>query len=183
MRDHVQTVIGRSLITAIKDKEETPAHRALPDEPIYSDALKHVKNYEQYRIDFKEQKANVMKSNALFIDSHFESGNMEKVFKNKNKDIQEYHLFMNVDTNTIGHQQWFYFRVRNMRKNIKYKFNIWNFTKPKSLYRDGMVPMWRSKKTCSVRGIADDDDNGWEFIPKENISNVNYTRSKCQRSK
>ena len=66
-----------------------------------------------------------------------------------------------------------------MRKDVKYKFNIWNFTKPKSLYRDGMVPMWRSKKTCKINGIADDDDNGWQFIPKQNISHVNYTRSKC----
>jgi hypothetical protein len=77
-------MISRSVIGLIKDKYESPAHRVLPDNPIYSDSLKHVKNYEQYRNDFREQKANVMKSNALFIDSHFESGNMEKVFKNKN---------------------------------------------------------------------------------------------------
>jgi len=27
-----------------------------------------------------------MKSNALFIDSYFESGNIEKVFKNRNSE-------------------------------------------------------------------------------------------------
>jgi hypothetical protein len=48
-----------------------------------------------------------------------------------------------------------------MKKDVKYKFNIWNFTKPKSLYRDGMVPMWRSKKTSKIKRIAEDDDNGW----------------------
>lgn len=42
-----------------------------------------------------------MKSSALFIDSQFESGNIEKVFKSKLG--HEYHLFMNVDTNTRGH--------------------------------------------------------------------------------
>lgn len=91
-----------------------------------------------------------MKSNALFIDSNFESGNIEKVFKNRTKISQEYHLFMNVDTNTRGHQQWFYFRVRNMKRDTNYKFTIWNFTKPKSLYRDGMKPMWRSKKKNKI---------------------------------
>ena len=86
MRDHVQTVVGRSLIGSIKDKAAEHAYRALPSEAVYSDVLKHVKNYEQYRADFKEQKANVMKSNALFIDSHFESGNLEKAFKNRQKE-------------------------------------------------------------------------------------------------
>jgi hypothetical protein len=40
----------------------------------------------------------------LFIDSFFESGNIEKVYKCSNIESQEYHLFMNIDTNTKGHQ-------------------------------------------------------------------------------
>lgn len=44
-----------------------------------------------------------MASDMLFIDSHFESGNIEKAFKCKNPDLHEYHLYMNVDTNTKGH--------------------------------------------------------------------------------
>lgn len=96
--------------------------------------IKHVKNYDVYLKDFKDQKQYVMENDALFIDSNFESGNIEKVYKCKNPLAQEYHLYMNVDTNTKGHQQWYYFRVRNMKKNTNYKFTIWNFTKPKSLY-------------------------------------------------
>ena len=69
-----------------------------------------------------------MESSSLFVDSYFESGNIDKVFKDSH--TQKYHLFMNVDTNTRGHQQWFYFRVRNIKKDTQYKFNIWNFTKP-----------------------------------------------------
>lgn len=42
----------------------------------------------------------------------------------------EYQFYMQVDSNTKGHQQWFYFRVRNTRKNQKYMFHIMNFTKP-----------------------------------------------------
>lgn len=45
-----------------------------------------------------------MENNALFIDSNFESGNIEKIYKCKNPLAQEYHLYMNVDTNTKGHQ-------------------------------------------------------------------------------
>ena len=36
---------------------------------------------------------------------------------------------MQVDTNTRGHQQWFYFRVKNTKKDRKYTFKIMNFTK------------------------------------------------------
>ena len=43
------------------------------------------------------------KSNTLFIDSHFESGNIEKVFTDSDPKNQEYHLFMNADSNTRGH--------------------------------------------------------------------------------
>lgn len=148
----------------------------LPIQAIYSDTMEHVKSYQKYRADFKEQKQNVMKSTALFVDSHFESGNIEKVFKSRSQASQEYHLFMNADTNTRGHQQWFFFRVRNTLKDVKYKFTIWNFTKPKSLYRDGMKPMWRSKKKCA-EGEVEDQTEGWEYIPSQNIENLNYTRS------
>jgi len=41
-----------------------------------------------------------------------------------------------------------------MKKDTKYKFNIWNFTKPKSLYREGMAPMWWSKKKCKLLGMG-----------------------------
>ena len=42
----------------------------------------------------------------------------------------EYQLYMQVDTNTRGHQQRFYFRVKNTKANRKYIFKIMNFTKP-----------------------------------------------------
>jgi hypothetical protein len=38
---------------------------------------------------------------SLFIDSLFESGNLERAYKHKDK--QEYDLFINSDTNTRGH--------------------------------------------------------------------------------
>ena len=72
------------MVSHIKNKEtDTHAFRVLPTEALYSDALEHVKSYEQYRKDFKEQKLHVMKSDALFIDSYVEAGNIEKVFKTR----------------------------------------------------------------------------------------------------
>lgn len=123
----------------------------------------------------------MMKSSSLFIDSNFESGNLEKVYKSHKQ--QEYHLFMSADTNTRGHQQWFFFRVRNMRKGIPYKFNIWNFSKPRSLFGDGMRLSWRSKKRQKYMGFTNEHES-WQLIPKENMSEaISYFRSKMQRSK
>ena len=38
----------------------------------------------------------------------------------------EYDLILRPDINTRGHTQWYYFRVTNMRKGIRYKFNVIN---------------------------------------------------------
>ena len=69
---------------------------------------------------------------VLEFDSTFESGNLDRV---QFCTDAEYKLYMKVDTNTRGHQQWFYFRVKNTRKGKKYRFHIMNFTKPWCLYR------------------------------------------------
>lgn len=58
----------------------------------------------------------------------------------------EYDLYMRPDTNTRGHSHWFYFKVKNMKKNKNYKFNICNFTKKKCLYIRGMRPYVYSEK-------------------------------------
>jgi hypothetical protein len=63
------------------------------------------------------------------FDSLFESGNLLQAEKNGNLE-NTYNLYMQVDTNTRGHQQWFYFRVRGGKKGQEYTFNIMNFTKP-----------------------------------------------------
>lgn len=122
-----------------------------------------------------------MKSDALYIDSQFESGNIEKVFKSKVG--HEYQLFMNVDTNTRGHQQWFYFRIRNIKRGKSYKFNILNFTKPKSLYRDGMGLMWMSRRKAKLLNIENDEE-AWEFVPAGNIEGeITYSKSRIRRGK
>lgn len=53
---------------------------------------------------------------------------------------------MRVDSNTRGHLQWFNFKVKNIHKLIKYKFNICNLMKNKSLYSRGQKPFIFSRK-------------------------------------
>ena len=60
--------------------------------------------------------------------------------------IQKYNLFCKVDTNTKGHQQWFYFKVKNTHLDTKYQFSICNFTKPFSLFKQGMKVQMLSKR-------------------------------------
>ena len=64
---------------------------------------------------------------VILFDTIFESGNLLRADRITRC---EYRLYMQVDTNTKGHQQWFYFRVRNTRKDRKFIFKIMNFTKP-----------------------------------------------------
>jgi len=45
------------------------------------------------------------------------------------------------DTHTKRHMQWFYFRVSNVEPGVKYKFNLVNLCKSKSLYNNGLRPL------------------------------------------
>lgn len=71
----------------------------------------------------------------LSFDSMFESGNLDRVVM---VSPHEYDLYMRPDTNTRGHHQWFYFKVTTKSNLGAVKFNIINFTKPRSLYEYGM---------------------------------------------
>lgn len=65
---------------------------------------------------------------------------------------------MQNDINTNGHTQWFFYQVKNTRKNLSVTFNIMNFTKPDSLFNYGMkVSIYSEKKAA---GIDPNNDNG-----------------------
>jgi len=68
------------------------------------------------------------------FDSYFESGNLDIAVK---VSEDEYDLYMRVDSNTIGRNQWFYFSIKPIKART-IKLNILNFTKNDSLYRQGM---------------------------------------------
>lgn len=72
------------------------------------------------------------------FDSRFEGGNLRKAAKVNNV---EYNLWLENDTNTRGHTQWYYFKIvykdvplRAEKKVHRIKFNILNLAKTESLY-------------------------------------------------
>ena len=95
-------------------------------------------------------------SQYLHFDASFESGNLDMVVQ---VGPSEYDLYMRVDSNTRGHHQWFYFKVRNMKKTGTIKFNIVNFTKKNSLYMHGM--------RVNVKSMLDFEDKKAKHIEQE----------------
>ena len=89
---------------------------------------------------------------GLLFESRFESGNLRRaVHVNGN----EYDLLLNWDHGTRGHTQWFFFSVAAAHVGEKYIFNIVNFCKPQSLYKNGMRPLVYSAAAATKLG------HGW----------------------
>jgi cytosolic carboxypeptidase protein 2/3 len=89
--------------------------------------------------------------NPCDFDSDFEGGNLDMAAKTFQDRNDEYDLVLRLDSNCRSHQQWFYFKVITVGKGQGYKgkkvrFNILNFTKPHSLYQQGMKPVIWSEK-------------------------------------
>ena len=70
----------------------------------------------------------------LRFDSRFESGNLLKAF---HLGFNNYHLILEPDCNKSGSCQWFYFQIKNVRKDIKYAFNISGFHKGGGVFTTG----------------------------------------------
>lgn len=63
-----------------------------------------------------------------------------------------YQLVIQNDTNTSGYSQWFFFRVKNTRKNSTIKFNLLNLMKGYSLFNKGMqISIYSEKKAKQER--------------------------------
>jgi hypothetical protein len=79
----------------------------------------------------------------------------------------EYELTIRPDTNAARYRLWFHFRVANYRPGQKVLFHVTNFSKSKSLYKDGMSPVFRvgNKKTSS-KGSR---DRAWERVHPKNV--------------
>ncbi|XP_077176965.1 cytosolic carboxypeptidase 2 isoform X2 [Paroedura picta] len=97
----------------------------------------------------------------LLFESRFESGNLQKAVR---VGEYEYELTLRTDLYTSKHTQWFYFQVRNTRKDVTYRFSIVNLMKSKSLYSMGMKPLLYSQKDAECNGI------GW----RREGSNIKY---------
>ena len=66
----------------------------------------------------------------------------------------EYDLIMQNDTNTYGHNQWFFFKALSQKPHQNVKFNIVNFIKDDSLFNYGLKPLVYSEKQSKVSGIG-----------------------------
>uniref|UniRef100_A0A7S1KVG6 Peptidase M14 domain-containing protein n=1 Tax=Percolomonas cosmopolitus TaxID=63605 RepID=A0A7S1KVG6_9EUKA len=88
----------------------------------------------------------------LQFKSNFESGNLGRVHQ---RSEFEFDLYIRPDSNNPNYRLWFYFSVSNVKKNQRVLLNICNFSKTKSLYRNGMTPLVSSKQRPQ-----------WENIPE-----------------
>ncbi|CAH8866769.1 unnamed protein product [Trichobilharzia szidati] len=79
---------------------------------------------------------------SLIFESRFESGNLRQV-----RQIGPFHyeLLLKPDLYTKRHVQWYFFSVQNALPGFTYSFLIVNFTKPTSLYSQGLQPLLYSK--------------------------------------
>ncbi|KAL8172933.1 UNVERIFIED_CONTAM: Cytosolic carboxypeptidase 6 [Gekko kuhli] len=91
----------------------------------------------------------------LSFDASFESGNLGRV---DHITEFEYDLFIRPDTCNPRFRVWFNFTVENVKESQRVIFNIVNFSKTKSLYRDGMAPMVKSTSRPK-----------WQRLPPKNV--------------
>ncbi|XP_055587039.1 uncharacterized protein LOC129739589 isoform X2 [Uranotaenia lowii] len=96
---------------------------------------------------------NVFDPDDLVFESRFESGNLGRAIK---ITPTYYELYLRPDMYTNRHTQWFYFRVKNTKAKVVYRFSIINLTKPDSLYKEGMRPLMYSTLDAEYRQI------GWQ---------------------
>ncbi|XP_068580090.1 cytosolic carboxypeptidase 2 [Cebidichthys violaceus] len=106
---------------------------------------------------------------TLEFESRFESGNLQKAVQVSDYD---YELTLRTDMYTRKHTQWFYFRVRNMKAGVTYRFTIINLMKSSSLYSHGMRPLLYSER-ANEKGV------GWQRTG----SNIRYYRNCNQDTK
>ncbi|XP_034561906.1 cytosolic carboxypeptidase 6 [Notolabrus celidotus] len=91
----------------------------------------------------------------LVFDACFESGNLGRV-----DYISEFELdlFIRPDTCNPRFRVWFNFTVENVCETQRVIFNVVNFSKTKSLYRDGMSPVVKSTSRPK-----------WQRLPAKNV--------------
>ncbi|XP_042267066.1 cytosolic carboxypeptidase 2 isoform X1 [Thunnus maccoyii] len=106
----------------------------------------------------------------LEFESRFESGNLQKAVQ---VGVYDYELTLRTDLYTRKHTQWFYFRVRNMKAGVTYRFTIVNLMKSSSLYSQGMRPLLYSERAAKEKGL------GWQRTG----SNIRYYRNYNQNTK
>lgn len=89
--------------------------------------------------------------------SDYESGNLHHV-KPLNDGV-EYEISLRPDTLADQYRNWFFFSVFGCKPKQRVVFSIVNFSKQRSLYRDRMTPLVRSRSRMHL---------GWSRLPPRN---------------
>jgi len=129
-----------------EESKQSAAAVNLEEEPVGN-----VSKFVAYPQGSKEK----LRKGYLMFHACFQSGNLGRV--DCISDF-EYDLFVRPDTCNPRYRVWFYFTVQNVHAGQKVIFNIVNFSKTKSLYRDGMSPLVKSTSRPK-----------WQRIPAKNV--------------
>lgn len=87
----------------------------------------------------------------LRFNSKFESGNLRHAYQ---LSQDSYHLILEYDKNKSGSCQWYYFQIKNVRKDVKYTFYISGFHKSTSIEKSGLKVFWYSEKRAKEQNIS-----------------------------
>ena len=126
------------------------------ENPKFSSKNRYFKELKRWYVPYncsEDKKENnlAQEDDVLIFESRFESGNLKKAIQ---VDKSEYELVLKPDYNTKNFTQWFYFKISNTRKYREYVFHIINFVKPDSLFNNGMMPLFYSKKEAEMHQIG-----------------------------
>ncbi|XP_064386346.1 cytosolic carboxypeptidase 6-like isoform X2 [Halichondria panicea] len=120
---------------------EPPALAAASQSPVSHSKDPFVGNVSKISPHHGGSSKQSYKKGNLIFDACFEGGNLGRV--DLINDF-EYDLFIRPDTCNPRFRMWFNFTVSNVKSDQRVIFNIVNFSKTKSLYREGMSPLVKS---------------------------------------
>jgi len=151
MEKHLSDIIEQPMVADKDCAPGGPVYQKMTDITQGGGTRKCVYNY-----DDKYSFARIIPADSLIFDSHFESANLYSAFRvypaepyhiQPRERRQMYDLYMHNDISTTQHTQWFYFAVSNMRAGTEISFFLRNYSKPDSMFNDGMRPLMYSLKS------------------------------------
>ena len=134
--------------------------------------IKEEKNEIKLNISDNINNLGISSEDIINFESNFECGNLQLTYlincskeKNEekinnifsgniNKEIDNYQLFLQNDTNTLGYSQWFFFRIKNGKKKQKINLNIMNFQRKTTRYANGLKVWYYSIKKKEDKNIG-----------------------------